>query len=230
MKKKLPLLLLSLLLASTLTCAATSTASSTLTGVVLESQDVEIYTYLRIKTAQGESWAAVNRAAVKKGSTVTLENVNMMQNFESKTLKKTFPVIYFGSLAGSSVMPSASNSPHGGAGKIDPTEPIKVAKASGANAFTVAELVTGAAKLKDKPVRLSGKVVKYNAGIMGKNWIHLQDGSGKAADKSHDILVTSTTEARLGEVLTVAGVVRINKDFGAGYVYPVLIEDASLQR
>jgi hypothetical protein len=52
----------------------------------------------------------------------------------------------------------------------------------------------------------------------------------KAADKSHDILVTSTTEARLGEVLTVAGTLRITKDFGAGYVYPVLIEDASLQR
>jgi len=230
MKKTFPLLLSSLMLASTLTFAAASSAPNTLTGVVLESQDVEIYTYLRIKTAQGESWAAVNRATVKKGSTVTLENVNMMQNFESKTLKKTFPVIYFGSLAGSGTAAPAATTPHALGAKAEPVGPIKVGKASGANAFTVAELVTGAAKLKDKPVRLSGQVVKYNAGIMGKNWIHLQDGSGKAADKNHDILVTSTAEARLGEVLTVVGVLRINKDFGAGYVYPVLIEDGSLQR
>lgn len=229
MKNQRPLLFASLLLAASLTYATVPSSPKILSGVVLETQDVEIYTYVRLKTSQGESWAAISRAPIKKGSTVTLENVNMMQNFESKTLKKTFPVIYFGSLAGSSAA-AATSDPHAAMRKAESAGPIKVVKASGANAFTVMELVTGAAKLKDKPVRLNGKVVKYNPGIMGKNWIHLQDGSGQTDDNSHDILVTSTSEARLGEVLTVSGNLRTGKDFGAGYVYPVLIEDALLQR
>jgi len=82
--------------------------------------------------------------------------------------------------------------------------------------------------LKDKPVQVNGKVVKYNAGIMGKNWLHLQDGSGAAADNSNDILVTTSASAKLGDVITVSGMVRNNKDFGAGYSYKVLIEDATL--
>ncbi|MBP8287581.1 MAG: nucleotide-binding protein, partial [Rhodoferax sp.] len=198
MKNQRHLLFASLFLAGTLTYASAPASPKTLSGIVLETQDVEIYTYVRLKTSQGESWAAVSRAPVKKGSTVTLENVNEMQNFESKTLKKTFPVIYFGNLAGSGAAATTSD-PHAAMRKAESAGPIKVAKASGANAFTVAELVTGAARLKDKPVRLSAKVVKYNPGIMGKNWIHLQDGTGQEADNSLDILVTSTSEARLGE-------------------------------
>ena len=200
---------------------------STVTGEVLEVKEVEVYTYLRLKTSQGEVWAAVNKAAVKKGATVTLENVSVMENFESKVLKKTFPRILFANLAGAG---AAAADPHAGMTKAANTGPVKVAKASGANAYTVAEIIAKSAQLKDKPVRLSGKVVKYNAGIMGKNWLHLQDGSGKAADNSHDILVTSSTEAKLGEVLTVTGPVRTDKDFGAGYSYKVLIEEATLQR
>lgn len=200
---------------------------STVTGEVLEVKEVEVYTYLRLKTSQGEVWAAVNKAAVKKGATVTLENVSVMENFESKVLKKTFPRILFANLAGAG---AAAADPHAGMTKAANTGPVKVAKASGANAYTVAEIIAKAAQLKDKPVRLSGKVVKYNAGIMGKNWLHLQDGSGKAADNSHDILVTSSADAKLGEVLTVTGPVRTDKDFGAGYSYKVLIEEATLQR
>ena len=83
--------------------------------------------------------------------------------------------------------------------------------------------------MKDKPVLVRGKIVKYNAGIMGKNWIHLRDGSGSAADESNDILVTTTQPAKLADVVTVQGVVRTNKDFGSGYAYKVLIDDAALK-
>ena len=81
-------------------------------------------------------------------------------------------------------------------------------------------------QLKDKPVKVNGQVVKYNAGIMGKNWIHLRDGSGTAAN--NDILVTTAAPAKVGDLVTVSGVVRNDKDFGAGYSYKVLIEDATL--
>jgi hypothetical protein len=79
-------------------------------------------------------------------------------------------------------------------------------------------------------VVVRGKVVKYNPGIMGKNWIHLRDGSGAAADGTNDVLVTTAHQAKLGDVLTVKGVVRTDKDFGSGYSYKVLIEEATLQQ
>ena len=78
-------------------------------------------------------------------------------------------------------------------------------------------------------MRVQGKVVKYNAGIMDKNWIHLRDGSGSAADGNNDILVTTDANAKLGDVVTVSGVVHTNKDFGSGYTYKILIEEATLK-
>ncbi|MBA3057195.1 MAG: nucleotide-binding protein [Rhodoferax sp.] len=200
-------------------------AALVVSGEVLEVKDVEIYSYLRLKTKDGEMWAAVSKAPVKVGAKVSIENSMVMKNFESKALKKTFPTIIFGSLGGAG--PVAAGMPVAAAKVVD-TTPIKVAKASGANARTVAEVVTKAAELNGKPVRVSGKVVKYNPGIMGKNWIHLRDGTGKDADGSNDVLVTSAAETQVGAVVTVTGVVRTNKDFGAGYSYKVLIEDAKL--
>jgi DNA/RNA endonuclease YhcR with UshA esterase domain len=200
--------------------------SSVVTGEVLEVKDVESYTYLRLKTKDGETWAAVSKASVKKGAKVTIDNVMVMNNFESKSLKQTFPTILFGKLGGTG---NDVASPHAGAAKVLDASPIKVAKATGTNARTVAEVVTKAAELKDKPVRVSGKVVKYNPEVMGKNWVHLRDGTGAAADNSNDVLVTTAAQVKLGDVVTVTGVVRTDKDFGAGYFYKVLIEDAKLQ-
>lgn len=224
----------SLLLATLFTAAAwsasppaTGAPAAVLSGEVLETKDAAGYTYLRLKTKDGETWAAVSQSVVKKGAKVTIENTSVMKNFESKTLKQTFPSIVFGDLAGTGAANAAAN-PHTGVVKPVDTTAIKVAKATGANAYTVAEVVTKATALKDKPVKVSGKVVKFNAGIMGKNWVHLRDGSGAQADSSNDILVTTMAQANLGDVVTVSGVVRNDKDFGAGYSYKVLIEDAAL--
>jgi hypothetical protein len=207
--------------------ATAAAATSVVTGEVLEVKDVDSYTYLRLKTGDGETWAAVGKAPVKVGAKVTIDNPMIMKNFESKSLKKTFATIVFGTLGGTGKDTAAA---HAGMAKTTPdTAPIKVAKASGANARTVAEVITKSAELKDKPVLVSGKVVKYNPGIMGKNWVHLRDGSGDAAKDTNDILVTTLAQARVGDVVTVSGVVRTDKDFGAGYTYKVLIEDAKLK-
>ncbi len=198
-------------------------------GAVLEVKDVESYTYLRLKTQQGETWAAVNRAPIKVGAEVTIADPMLMQNFESKSLHKTFPKIIFGSLANAATN-SAMNmaTAHAGVAKAPVAGDIHVAKAVGANARTVAEIHLQSAKLNNKSVLLRGKVVKYNAGIMGKNWLHLRDGSGKDADGSNDILVTSTQQSKVGDVVIAQGTVHTDKDFGAGYAYKVLIEDAKL--
>ena len=139
---------------------------SSLKGEVLEVKDVESYTYLRLKTNQGETWAAVGRSPVKTGSQVTIDNAMVMTNFESKSLKKVFPTIVFGSLSGASAVG------HPASVKVA-LDASPVAKAVGINARTVFEVVTHATELKDKPVLVRGRVVKYNPGIMGKNWLHL---------------------------------------------------------
>jgi hypothetical protein len=214
--------------------AAPAAPAVAVTGKVLEVKNVESYTYLRLNTHNGELWAAVMKAPVKKGSTVTVENGVIMNNFESKALKKTFPAILFGSLGGTAAVAQGGH----GMGSAYPLLPGKkmetindtpVTKADGANARTVAEINMQRAELKDKPVLLRGKVVKYNPGIMGKNWIHLRDGSGSAADETNDILVTSDAGTRVGDIVTVKGTVRTDKDFGSGYSYKVLIEEATLQ-
>jgi hypothetical protein len=105
-----------------------------------------------------------------------------------------------------------------------------VTKASAPNAKTVAEIWADRAQLDGKSVTLRGVVVKVNEGVMGKNWIHLQDGSGDDAQGTFDITVTSADMARAGDTVTITGTVRINKNVGAGYSYPVLIEDAKLSR
>lgn len=207
-------------------------------GEVLEVKDVESYTYLRLKTRDGETWAAVAKTPVKKGAEVTIENAMIMDNFESKSLKKTFPKIIFGTLAAAGAGAVATSSgmmmaPHGGVAnmaKMADGADVKVPKASGPNAHTVAEIVTKKSELKDKTVLVHAKVVKYNAGVMGKNWLHLRDGSGLASDNTNDVLVTTTEPAKLGDVVLVKGIVRIDKDFGAGYSYKVLIEEATLQK
>ncbi len=205
-------------------------AAAVVKGEVLEVKDVESYTYLRLKTKDGETWAAVSKAVVKKGAEVTIGNVTVMNNFESKSLKKTFQTIVFGTLGG------APGAGHGMPGAHAPSAApadlgdIHVPKASGANARTVAEIVTKSAELKDKPVLLRAKVVKFSPEIMGKNWIHLRDGTGSAADNTNDVLATSKNEAKIGDVVTVKGIVRTDKDFGSGYAYKVLIEEATLQK
>jgi hypothetical protein len=221
---------------ATLLISASAFAAS-LQGEVLEVKDAAPYTYLRLKTAEGETWAAVTAASVKKGEKVTIQNATVMQNFESKSLKKTFDKIVFGSLADPNAPATAAKgSPHGSTGGAPTGAPpaaapvIKVAKASGSDARTVAEVVGGKSALKDKAVSLRAQVVKANLGIMGKNWFHVQDGSGSAGAGTHDILVTSKDVAAVGDVVSIKGTVRTDVKVGPGYEYAVLIENATLQK
>jgi hypothetical protein len=200
-------------------------------GVVLEVKDVDAYTYLRLKTDNGETWAAVGKAAVKKGAEVTIDNPMVMRNFKSETLNRTFDTIVFGSLAGSTAAGAANlNQVHAGIATAPDAGVVKVAKAEGANARTVAEVNADRLALKDKAVVIRAKVVKFTGGIMGKNWIHLRDGSGTAADGSNDILVTSMDEPKVGDVVVAKGVVKTDVNLGSGYAYKVLVEDVSFRK
>jgi hypothetical protein len=103
-----------------------------------------------------------------------------------------------------------------------------IEKATGDNAQTVADIVTKRADLKDQVVQVRGKVVKYNPSIMGKNWVHLQDGTGDEVEGTNDILVTTDETVAVGDIVTATGTVRVDKSFGFGYDYEVMMEEATL--
>lgn len=119
---------------------------------------------------------------------------------------------------------------HAGFGKDADVGDVKVPKATGPNARTVAEIVTKRTELKDKPVLVRGKVVKFTGGVMGKNWLHVRDGTGSASDKSNDLVVTTADETSVGAVVLVKGTVRTDVQLGSGYAYAVMVDGASLQK
>ena len=201
-----------------------------MTGTVVEVLPAPPYLYLRLKTANGDVWAAVDGGTVTKGAEVAVASPMLMKDFKSTTLNRTFAEIYFGSLAPANATASGPRAnPHAGATPaaariIEGT----VAKATGSNARTVAEAWAQKATLDGETIAIRGVVVKVNEAVMGKNWIHLQDGSGDAARGNFDVTVTTLDKATVGDTITVTGTVRTNRDVGAGYVYAVLVEDAKV--
>jgi hypothetical protein len=61
---------------------------------------------------------------------------------------------------------------------------------------------------------------------METNWIHIQDGTEH--DGQFDLTVTTNQTAEPGEIIIVRGRIALNRDFGYGYSYEVLMEDAEI--
>jgi hypothetical protein len=202
----------------------------TLSGKVLETMDSGGYTYLKLRTDSGDVWAAVQQTKVKVGSTATIAPQMTLDNFESKTLKRKFDHIVFGVAAGAGAPPPTQPAAAQHMAAPPDTGAISVPKADGANAYRIAEIWTEKEKLKDATVVVRGKVVKFLPGIMGKNWLHLRDGSGSREKGDDDITVTTNDSAAVGDVVVVGGTLRIDKDFGAGYRYPVIVEEAKVSK
>ena len=91
---------------------------------------------------------------------------------------------------------------------------------------TVAEIFAGKEDLAGKEVLVRGRVIKFTSKIMGKNWLHLQDGSG--SEGTNDLTVTTNTIVKVGDLVLVNGVVSVDRDFGFGYSYDVILEDAKV--
>lgn len=196
-------------------------------GKVQERIDTAPYSYLRLATDKGDVWAAVPLTKVLQGSEVTVTQAVPMLHFESKTLKRTFELVFFGTLQEQASAAANSGIQHALAaqGPSDVAVP-RLDKAPGSEGRTVGEVYAKRQALQGKTVAIHGQVVKVNREIMGKNWIHLRDGSGEGA--TADITLTTSDVAAVGEVVIAKGTIRLDKDFGAGYRYSVIIEDAKL--
>ena len=194
-------------------------------ATVLETMDSGGYTYVKLEENGTEYWAAAPVAQVSVGDQVNFSEQMKMQNFTSRSLNRTFDEIFFvGSLTGGSVASAAPAIPET-PDATAPGEPMD--KAEGG--YTIAEVFADKQQLKGETVRVRGKVVKVSTGIMGLNWVHLQDGTG--AEGSDRLIFRSPTEiAEVGSVVTAEGTVDTDKDFGYGYQYSVLIENANFSR
>jgi hypothetical protein len=202
-------------------------------GKVLEKLDAGRYSYMRLQTASGEMWAAIPQAAISVGTDVTVMNPMPMDGFETKTLNRKFDKIVFGTLdqggPASAGMQAPPEAPLGMASTAD-TEKIHVEKAPGSEGRTVAEIFAQKGKLKDQKVAVRGKVVKVNAAIMDRNWIHLRDGSGDRKAGTDDMTVTTQSTASIGDIVLVKGTVRIDKKLGMAHTFPVIIEDGTITK
>ena len=125
---------------------------------------------------------------------------------------------------------NAANAGSEGAKAPVPSDPIQVEKAKGADACTVSETYEKAGTLDKKTVVIRGKVVKVSKGIMGKNWVHLQDGSGDPGKGTNNLVVTTQDDPNVGDVVTAKGTLYKDKDFGAGYKYKVIVEEATVKQ
>jgi hypothetical protein len=210
-------------------------------GVVAEIIQVPNYTYLRLTTAQGDTWAAVSSTqSVHEGQTVRLGAATQMTGFTSKTLNRTFDSIWFGELdtgggGGSDMPPMApqgqlpAGHPSIAAGPTGSAAAGAVAaveQAGAALALRVADVFSEKDVLAGKRVRLSGKAAKVTA-VQGNFYVHVKDGSG-AAGKDDDLLVITSTEVKPDQAVTLEGRVALNKDVGMGSTYPVVVENATV--
>jgi len=204
---------------------APAAGADDLSGTVVETMDAGGYTYAQIDHGGTKLWVAGPVTKLAVGSQVGAMNGTVMTSFKSDTLKRTFDQIYFVNsfnITGGPI-PNPHTKP-----TMEPTapaEPIeKIAPATGGT--TVADVFAKKDALVGKPVVVRGKVTKVNNGIMGRNWIHLRDGTGGAT--TNDLLVTSDATAKVGDVVVARGTVATHQDFGAGYAYDVIVEKATL--
>lgn len=228
-------------------------AALSVTGEVLETMDAASYTYVRLKTADGkEVWAAGPQTKVAVGEQLVARDAMEMQDFESSSLGRKFDTILFASALAKPGEPGAAGGPHGAMGgamggaphggmggamaggepkghmAVDKQQVTAVPRAEGEQGRTVAEVHAQAGELAGKPVAVRGVVVKSSPGIMGRNWLHIQDATGDPAAGTHDLTITTQDKASPGDRVKIEGTVAKDRDFGAGYKYPVIVEDAKV--
>jgi hypothetical protein len=227
---------------STASVTADTAVTDGVKGEIIETLDSGGYTYIVVQTDDGPAWVAGPVTNITVGEAINLPRARAMTDFHSKSLDRTFDVIYF--VASFGAQADDPSDPHaalkrahkgldidfgtdtnGGSktaverevvGQFDPAP----------GGVTIAEIYENRMELKGRIVKVRGLVVKFSPAIMGTNWIHLQDGTG--GEENFDLTVTTDSTARIGDLVTVEGVLAVDMNLGAGYTYDVLIQHAKL--
>jgi hypothetical protein len=208
-------------------------------GKVVETFDSGGYTYMLLETKGAKEWVAIPELVVSVGDEVELQGGVQMGEFTSKALGRKFdqiifsngPTEKFNTLRKEKAHKNvdmgqpAPGSKKRGPGKI--IEGLKVEKAPGENSFTLQEVMQKRSELQDKTIVVRGQVVKVSANIMGRNWVHITDASGGKWDSK--LVITTKDTPEVGDVVTATGVFHNNVDFGGGYYYEIIMEDAAVK-
>ncbi|NNF36980.1 MAG: hypothetical protein HKN68_22950 [Saprospiraceae bacterium] len=196
---------------------------------VQEVLQVNNYTYLEvIDETKSKYWIAVPRREVEKGGTYYFSGGMMMENFKSKDLDREFSelILVDGIHATPTSKPIISSNTMPTAHEFE-IKPEDVALVEGG--VTIEELFKNPLEFKGKTILVKGMCVKMNRDIMDRNWLHIQDGTKDENGVLYDLTITTSDDVEPGNIVTLEGSITLNKDFGAGYVYPVIMEEGKIQ-
>lgn len=199
--------------------------------VVDEVLQASRYVYLNVTEKGKQFWIATGKQDVKVGQRFFYRDGLLKTNFESKEHQRRFDTIYLvtnlvaenhGNNTGTLTADFSETNTAQKATSVKkdiPTHTEEIIQDKGS--ITISELVANSSAYEGKTVQLTGKCVKINPNIMKRNWIHLQDGS----KNDYDLVITSSTFVPEGKTVTIKAEVSLNRDFGAGYRYDLILEN-----
>lgn len=198
------------------------------------------YTYLKVKEKGNEKWIAVTRQDAVAGDVFYYDQELQMNNFHSKEIDRTFEIIYFvnnisktplgtenegtmGAMGGMGGMMGGGQH----SGKVNATQNSAIHLEKKDGELTIATVFANRNEYASKEFEIRGVVVKVNEQVMDKNWVHIQDGT--ADNGNFDLTLTTSELPAVNDEITVKGKLTLNKDFGYGYSYEVIMEDATVK-
>ena len=185
------------------------------------------YTYLNVSEKRKKIWIAIPSMQVKKGEKLSYSGGLEMTDFFSKELNRTFPSVL---LLESVSMEPAAGVKNAMGNRLSPgaikTEKIIVSIEPVDGSVTISRLFGDKAAYSGKTVKVRGKITKFNPAILGKNWIHIQDGTEFKG--AFDLTITTDSQLNVGDTATFEGKITLKKDFGYGYFYDMIMEDGKL--
>ncbi len=206
----------------------TCSAESAFSGKITERMESGGYVYMNLECDDGTRWVAAQSTNAGVGDMVTVSQSMEMKNFNSKTLDRTFPSIYFASTvtSPSTGAQGAMGSHHSGVVDQKPVEEVIKSLTKQEGCITIDKIFASKESLKGKSVKVQAVVTKFSPDILGANWIRMKDGTGEAG--ADTLMVTSIQDTSPGEIVVVEGVINYDYDLGSGYVYPAIIKDAKV--
>ena len=196
--------------------------------IVKEVLQTTSYTYVHAEEDGSLKWIAVPKMAATVGETYYYQGGMEMGEFKSKELDRTFSsILFLNGMISPEVIEGGGTTLNVSKQKTetivvsvdDPIEPAE-------GGLTITELYSNKEKYANKIVKIRGKVTKFNAKIMSKNWIHLQDAA--ANQGKMDLTATTDEEVKVGDIITIEGMITLDKDFGAGYFYSIIMENSRI--
>ena len=192
---------------------------------VIEVIQTSNYTYLQVEENDNKFWIAVVRREAKSGDVIYYTKAYEMKDFASKELGRTFPTVFFVEDPSDKLITAVSPaSPSISSGRVEMKRQLNISVETAKGGISIADLYKKQTDYAGKAVIIRGVVVKYNKEIMHKNWVHIQDGTDYSG--KFDLTVTTMDSVTVGNTVTFNGIISLNKDFGAGYVYDVIMEEA----